>query len=167
MRPRPILAAFAVGLAAITLLGGVAAARAEVRAVSGSAVVVDGDTLRIGEHRIRFHGIDAPESAQSCEDGSGRPYACGERATRALDARIGDRPVTCEIRDMDRYGRLIAVCRLGVEDLNAWMVRMGHALAYRRYSIDDVAEEDAARQARRGIWQGAFEEPWAWRRNRR
>ena len=34
--------------------------------ISGVASVTDGDTLRIGSERIRLHGIDALESAQSC-----------------------------------------------------------------------------------------------------
>ena len=37
--------------------------------ISGVASVTDGDTLRIGSERIRLHGIDAPESAQSCRAG--------------------------------------------------------------------------------------------------
>ena len=51
--------------------------------VSGSARVVDGDTLDVGAVRVRFHGVDAPESRQSCVAG-GRRWACGERATSAL-----------------------------------------------------------------------------------
>ncbi|NJO23319.1 MAG: thermonuclease family protein, partial [Sphingomonadales bacterium] len=34
--------------------------------VSGIATVIDGDTIAIGETRIRLEGIDAPEAAQSC-----------------------------------------------------------------------------------------------------
>ena len=48
--------------------------------LSGRASVVDGDTLDVGEVRIRPHGVDAPESRQSCVAG-GRRWACGERAT--------------------------------------------------------------------------------------
>ena len=41
-------------------------------AVAGSARVIDGDTLDVGGVRIRLHGIDAPESGQSCRAG-GQP----------------------------------------------------------------------------------------------
>lgn len=34
--------------------------------IAGVASVIDGDTLEIHGHRIRLHGIDAPESAQRC-----------------------------------------------------------------------------------------------------
>ena len=134
--------------------------------VSGSARVVDGDTLDVGAVRVRLHGVDAPESRQSCVAGS-RRWACGERATRALAGRIGGRTVACEERDRDRYGRTVAVCRDGGEDVNAWMVSRGWALAYRRYSRDYVGEEAAARDARRGIWRGDFVPPWDWRRGER
>ena len=42
------------------------AAGAAGAGISGVASVTDGDTLRIGSERIRFHGIDALKSAQSC-----------------------------------------------------------------------------------------------------
>ena len=55
---------------------------------------------------------------------------CGEQATRALAGRIGGRTVSCEERDQDRHGRVVAVCHVaGGENLNAWMVRQGWALA--------------------------------------
>ena len=99
--------------------------------VSGRARVVDGDTLDVGAVRVRLHGVDAPESRQSCVAG-GRRWACGERATRALAGRIGGRTVACEERDRDRYGRIVAVCRNARQDVNAWMVSQGWALAYPR-----------------------------------
>ena len=37
--------------------------------ISGVPSVTDGDTLRNGPERIRFHGIDAPESKQRCRAG--------------------------------------------------------------------------------------------------
>ena len=80
---------------------------------------------------------------------NGARWRCGERATRGFRERIGGRAVTCEKKDVDRYGRIVAVCRAGGEDLNAWMVERGWALAYRRYSRSYVDEEAAARSAHR------------------
>jgi endonuclease YncB( thermonuclease family) len=48
----------------------------------------------------------------------------------------------------------------GAEDLNRWMVANGWAVAYRRYSVDYVADEDAARRKRINMWSGDFEMPW-------
>ena len=122
-------------------------------AVSGSARVIDGDTLDVGGVRIRLHGIDAPESGQSCRAGGNR-WSCGRDAARALAGRIGGRSIACQERDRDRYGRVVAVCSASGMDLNAWMVAEGWAFAYRRYSKVYVGEESAARAARRGVWRG-------------
>ena len=126
--------------------------------LSGRARVIDGDTIEVGTVRVRLHGADAPESAQSCLAG-GERWPCGQRATEALDRRIGGRTVACSERDRDRYGRIVAVCRHGGRDVNAWLVGQGWALAYRRYSRAYVNEESSARAERRGIWRGEFVPP--------
>ena len=134
--------------------------------VAGRARVIDGDTIEVGSVRIRLFGLDAPESAQSCLEGS-RHWPCGEQATRALVGRIDGESVACEERDRDRYGRVVAVCRYGGQDVNAWLVREGWAMAYRRYSSAYVGEEAAPKAAKRGLWRGAFVPPWDWRRGDR
>jgi endonuclease YncB( thermonuclease family) len=133
--------------------------------VSGPARAIDGDTLAIGEERLRLLGIDAPESGQACRDAQGTPYPCGEWARTALAQMIVGQTVTCMVERQDRYRRGLAVCRAGQTDLNAEMVRIGAAVAYidRRYQ----ALEQEARLARRGIWAGAFERPEDWRRANR
>lgn len=133
-----------------------------VEVLSRSARTIDGDTLDINGVRVRFHGIDAPESGQTCI-ADGRRWRCGWQAASALAARISGQSVACRERDRDRYGRIVAVCRVGGTDLNAWLVSEGWALAYRRYSADYVEEEASARAAQRGIWRGRFVAPWDWR----
>ena len=134
--------------------------------LSGRARVIDGDTIKVGRVRVRLHGVDAPESAQSCL-ARGERWPCGQRAARALAGQIGGRTVACNERDRDRYGRIVAVCRYGGRDVNAWLVAQGWALAYRRYSRAYVNEELSARAARAGIWRGQFVPPWDWRRGER
>ncbi len=128
--------------------------------------MIDGDTLEIRGWRIRLHGIDAPESRQLCHL-NGKPWQCGKDAANALADKIARRPVTCEDLDRNRYKRMVARCTVVGEDLGAWMVANGLALAYRRYSLDYVEEEADARAARRGIWTGEFVRPWEWRRGKR
>jgi len=134
--------------------------------LSGRPRVVDGDTIEVGGARVRLHGVDAPESRQSCV-AQGARWPCGRRASRALDGRLGGQTVVCEERDRDRYGRIVAVCRQGGRDINAWLVAEGWARAYRRYSREYVDEESTARAARKGIWRGEFVAPWDWRRGER
>ena len=157
---RPIL--FTATLLALT--GAAALAQAQGAMLQGVVSVIDGDTLEIHGQRIRLHGIDSPESGQRCKDERGISYRCGQRAALALADRIGRGTVTCRQRDTDRYGRMVAVCVLGNLDLNSWMVREGHALAYRKYSSDYVGEETQARRDHKGIWSGSFIAPWDWRR---
>jgi endonuclease YncB( thermonuclease family) len=132
--------------------------------IVGIASVIDGDTIEIHGQRIRLFGIDAPESSQLCVRPSGERWRCGQRASFALADQIGRTTIRCERRDVDRYGRVVAVCFKGAEDLDRWMVANGWAVAYRRYSLDYVADEDTARRKRIHIWSGAFDMPWNWRR---
>ncbi len=153
-------------ISALVLLGialGVVPARADV---SGRATVTDGDTLKIDDQRIRLHGIDAPESKQVCKL-QGVDWACGKQASQELRNLTRGRAIICEERDRDRYGRTVAVCFDGTRDLNKAMVLSGMALAYRRYSLDDVEEERAAKTAGNGLWAGRFVPPWEWRRGKR
>jgi endonuclease YncB( thermonuclease family) len=125
--------------------------------------VVDGDTLSMGAERLRIHGIDAPEMAQSCERG-GTAYACGEAARSAMAGILGRGLVSCEQLDTDQYQRRIVRCadEQG-RDIGAELVRQGWALAFTRFSTAYVPQEAEARRARRGLWEGRFDAPWDWR----
>jgi endonuclease YncB( thermonuclease family) len=142
-------------------------ALAEEKQIVGVASVIDGDTIEIHGQRIRLFGIDAPESSQLCVRPTGERWRCGQQGSFALSDRIGRATVACQPRDLDRYGRVVAVCFKGNEDLNRWMVITGWAVAFRRYSVNYVADEDAARQSRINIWSGDFDMPWVWRAQRR
>ena len=134
--------------------------------VTGNARIVDGDTIHIGKTKIRLHGIDAPESKQTCT-ADGKVWPCGQEATQALVEAISDQSVTCKGDKRDRYKRLLAVCYVGNINLNAMMVSNGWDLAYRKYSADVVDDEAVAEKARVGLWRGEFEKPWEWRRSKR
>src|SRR5688572_22906495 len=90
--------------------------------IVGRASVIDGDTLEIHGQRIRLYGIDAPESSQNCKRESGKLWRCGQRAALNLADYIGAGPIGCEPKSKDRYGRIVAVCHKGKQDLNGWMV---------------------------------------------
>ncbi len=134
--------------------------------VTGTASVIDGDTLEIHGQRIRLQGIDAPESGQNCKT-NGKSYRCGQQAAFALSDKIGQATVSCQSTGIDRYGRIIAKCFKGHEDLNAWMVSQGWAISYRQYSMDYVPNEKVAKASKKGIWSGQFVVPSQWRRGSR
>jgi endonuclease YncB( thermonuclease family) len=148
---------FALLLAALGLTAALVQ-RSTQESVAGPASVIDGDSLRILDREIRLRGIDAPELRQTCRNDRGE-VPCGRDARAALIGLIGRGPVDCRLAGRDRYGRRLAACRAGDVDLNAAMVRGGHALAFGRHQ----AEEDEARAHRRGIWALTFDRPSEWR----
>ena len=134
--------------------------------IAGPAKVVNCHTLEVDGQRIRLHGSHAPEGRQTCRRDT-VTWLCGAEAAKALRLFIDGRQVTCRERDIDRYGRIVAVCHAGGQDLNGRLVAEGMALAYRRYSTDYVDEEEAARGAGNGLWAGWFVPPWELRRGTR
>lgn len=135
--------------------------------VQGSPIVTDGDTIRIGETRIRLEGIDAPEISQHCTKVDGSSWQCGEAARAALIQKIGNQSVRCEISGTDRYGRSLGTCWAGAINLNQWLVGSGWAVAYRRYSMRYVMDERMAQGKRLNLWGGRFEPPSDYRAGER
>jgi endonuclease YncB( thermonuclease family) len=132
--------------------------------VSGIAKVREGDQVNIGNSRIRLGGIDAPSVDQLCLNNSGERWTCGIAARDELIKHTDNKTWSCHVRQAaDRRGRTIARCEVDGEDIQKWMVRNGWALAYVRFSHDYDADEAAAREAKAGMWQGAFIAPWDWR----
>ncbi len=136
-------------------------------AISGTASVVDADTLDIRSERIRLVGVDAPESGQKCLDAGNKLVRCGTIAANALDAWINRNPVTCVSEGKDRYQRVLGKCTVRGESVQDWLVRHGHAVAYRAYSTEFVPAEEAAHSAKAGMWAGDFVMPWDWRKGQR
>ena len=132
--------------------------------ISGVPSIIDGDTVKILNKRIRFHGIDTPEKKQICIKNS-KEYRCGQEATNALIKKINEKTVLCKVQDkLDRYKRYIGVCFLGDINLNKWMVRNGYAVAYIRYSKDYIEDENYAKKNKIGLWSGNFIHPEKWRK---
>lgn len=128
--------------------------------VEGRATAVDGDTIRIGGQRIRLLDIDAPELEQTCQDGEGKDWRCGETARREMIGLLADGPLSCAPSGRDVYGRTLAHCMSGANDIGEAMVKAGLAVADGGY----FAEEAVARRNQAGIWKGSFIPPAEWRR---
>jgi endonuclease YncB( thermonuclease family) len=154
----------AAGLAVATIIlsthAFVAAAPQEI---VGRASVIDGDTLEIHGQRVRLHGIDAPESRQTCKR-AGKDWRCGQAAALALSNWIGTATVTCQQTAVDRYKRIVARCSANGHDIAVHLVREGWALDWPRYSGGEYGpHQEAARTAGKGIWGSEFVPPWEWR----
>ena len=123
--------------------------------------MIDGDTvgiLRDGrEVRVRLEGIDCPEATQDF----------GGRAKRFTSDLAFGHTVTVDVRDVDRYGRLVARLKLGDVDVSLALVRAGLAWHFIRYSRDPVLAdaERRARVNRTGLWiHPNAVPPWTYRR---
>lgn len=138
-------------------------AMAEAADVTGTPKIREGDQIVIGNSRIRLGGIDAPSVDQLCLNTKGERWTCGVAARDELIKHADNKTWTCHVRSTDRRGRQVARCEVDGEDIQKWMVKSGWALSYVRVSHDYDADEKAARDAKAGMWQGAFIAPWDWR----
>ena len=146
---RIIWPATALAIAACIAIASIQAhAQSAATTIAGRATVEDGDSIRIGEHRVILWGIDAPEGDTAC--GRARPARQSQAALRRM---LGRRDVQCEVRSVDRNGREVSLCRVEGRDVGAIMVEQGWARDWPRHSCSAYANAEAgARQARRGIW---------------
>lgn len=154
---RFILSVIMLGLITLPALAG--------QVISGKVVgVTDGDTITVltpekKQLKVRLAEIDTPEKRQ--------PY--GKRSKQALSSLIFGKQVEVESRGKDRYQRTIGKIFLDGTDINAEMVRRGHAWVYRKYARDPglFDLEDEARTQELGLWrlpEVKREPPWEWRR---
>lgn len=140
-------------------------AASNIAEASGTRVV-DGDTLELNGVVYRLHGIDAPEAGQTCKRQDGKPWPCGKSAIQQLENLVIGSNVVCDDRGADGYGRTIGVCTVDGRDINAELVSMGLAWAFRKYSTDYAGIEDQARASGVGIWQGEAVPAWIYREQR-
>lgn len=126
--------------------------------IYGLAVAGDGDSLTIGETRIRLFGIDAPEFDQLCRRPAGQ-WTCGKEAADQLASLVTGREVRCLPLGTDQYDRVLARCSVRGVDVNRTMVAKGYAVAFRRYSLDYVNTEESAKAAKLGLWSSTFDMP--------
>jgi len=126
--------------------------------LAGTFRAADGDSLALGEARLRLRGIDAPELVQTCTKAA-KPWNCGLEAKRALAALVADRQIECAGSQRDKYDRLLVICSSGSLDINREMVVKGLAVSFGDYEL----EEGEARAARRGLWGSEFVVPSEWR----
>jgi len=133
--------------------------------ITGRVVgVADGDTLTVLDasktrHKVRLHGIDAPEKSQ----------AFGTKAKEALAALVFQKDVSVIVVGTDRYGRQVGKVRQGGTDVNTALVRAGYAWRYSTYDKkgEYTAAHNEAKAVKRGLWADpAPTPPWEFRRKK-
>ena len=143
---------------------------ADIKFIYGKAKVIDGDTININGEKIRFAGIDAPESfyrgkKQVCYLNEKEVF-CGELSKEKLKEKIGSNIIFCKKeKNKDIYRRTLAECFVNGKSLSIFMVRTGYAFDFVRYSKEKYAkDEEYAKTNKLGIWNMKFEYPWEWRK---
>ena len=141
-----------------------------INSFADSLKIIDGDSIKINGERIRFGGIDAPETnylgkKQFCYLGQIKVF-CGKLSKEKLKKKIGNNSIYCNReKNKDRYGRTIAECFVNKESLSKFLVRSGYAFDYAIYSKKKYSQdEEYARINQLGLWKMKFEYPWQWRK---
>lgn len=126
----------------------------------GTATALDGATLRIGGRLVRLDGIEPPEPAQHCVRDSGTRWQCGLSARRALERLTRRELIACEVKEQRDDALPRARCQTASgTDIAAELVKGGHAFAEAGFFASYGAQEQEAREARKGIWAGAAQRP--------
>ena len=135
--------------------------------LAAEQTVIDGNTLILNGQTFRLAGIEAPATDQTCLDGSGAIWRCGIEARDRLKAFVGSRTIFCNEVGADPIyrKRRIGTCRVEGEttSINQWLASEGWALNVDlngRYKT----EENVARDAKKGLWNGCFVAPEVLRR---
>ena len=130
--------------------------------------VLDGDSLRVKRGKevieIRLYGIDCPEWGQDY----------GNKAKRFTKAKMYKRTVNVEPRDVDRYGRTVALVSSSGRLINRELVRAGLAWMYPKYCkkqplCSELKKlQNKARNRRMGLWRARDPvSPWQWKRQKK
>ena len=141
--------------------------------ISGTAKVIDGDTIKIDNKKIRLHGIDAPEINQLCSKtflsififSFEKKYKCGEISKKKLENYVHNNYIKCKVKGIDKYNRILGTCYKNTININSRMVRSGQAVAYRKFSKKYISVQREAKKEEIGLWSGKIDMPWDWRKN--
>lgn len=131
--------------------------------------VLDGDSLRVQKRggrivEVRLYGIDCPEWGQSY----------GNKAKKFLKKKVYHKNVTVEPKDIDRYGRTVALVFSADGLVNRELVTAGLAWMYPRYCQQQPLCSDLkriqqrAKKRTRGLWREKHPvSPWYWKWKKR
>ncbi len=110
--------------------------------LTGSAYVIDGDTLVIKKTQVRLFGVDAPEM----------DHPHGKKAKWALVSLCKGQKIRAEVTEQDTHGRAVARCYLeDGRDLSAEMVKLGLALDWPKFSGGKYRSMEMP-DARKKLW---------------
>ena len=129
--------------------------------------VADGDTITVIQEntnkkvRVRFYGIDAPEKSQEY----------GRKSLSVLKDILDNQIVEIDVKDKDRYGRIVGVVYFNNKDINLYMLETGNVWYYRQYAKNEynyARAEKFAKENKFGLWKEKNPTPpWKYRKEKR
>ena len=132
-----------------------------------SGVVVgvsDGDTISVlHEGKGETIRLYTPEQGQ----------AFGKKAKQFTSQMVYSKTVEVNTKDIDRYGRSVALIFVNAQSLNEALIKNGFAWVYREYCKESFCDdwlnlEIVARYGKIGLWSESNPTPpWEFRRNQR
>ena len=114
-------------------------------------IVIAAGTIEVEGRDVRLADISAPDFEARCGEGA-KAWPCGRMARAALRRLIRGRAIECDVPAGADDVPDPAICRVGGEDIGAWLVAQGWA---KRDGDRYEEEEDAAREAQLGLWSEA------------
>lgn len=104
-------------------------------------------------YTVAVSGVNAVMPDETCTDAAGKEWNCGMRARGAFRAFLRGRAPVCTVPPEGGRDTISAACRIGKQDLGAWLVANGWA----RAASDGpyVEAEQVARKERMGIFGAA------------
>jgi len=124
--------------------------------ISSYAVINEDATLRIKSKTVHLYGIHIPKTSRNCRTNVS-PVVCGSRAALALEF-IVQGFVRCELIEKNSDGSYIGWCRVNAshfnegEDLSAYLVEHGWAVALPNAPFEYHVLEKIARSRGTGVW---------------
>ena len=140
----------------ISLPGALHTATAGAWEISSYAAVNEDSSLRIDGKTIYLYGIHIPDTNRTCRT-TRNPPVCGSRAAVALDFKI-DGFVRCELVTRNSDGSYAGRCRVNAssfdegDDLSAYLLSKGWAVALPNAPIEYQTLEKIARSRGFGVW---------------
>jgi endonuclease YncB( thermonuclease family) len=133
--------------------------------ISGQATAITGDSMRVDGTIVRLEGIEAPAAGQPCYRENGRRWSCASSARSGLNKIVRGHSVACTPSGQDESGRTLAHCVVdGATDIATELVRSGYVFATGGSFFSSLSsQEETARNAKAGIWQGEVVRPQEWR----
>lgn len=126
------------------------------REFSSYAKVNEDGSLQVGTRTVHLYGVYIPPTGQTCRTFF-RPPVCGSRAAVALDFKIQGF-VHCRQISKNRDRSINAICYVKRthfkegEDLGAYLLQQGWALARPEAPFEYQAMEKIAKQQFAGVW---------------